>query len=60
MTSQLESDVTDVTRCPLASRSGVLTLDLQVGKEKHRTKSSDIKLSVGAQSTNPKTSCPPS
>jgi hypothetical protein len=50
--------VEDVTRCPLASRSGVLTLDFD--KEKRHTNSSDTKSSVAKLPTHPKISCPPS
>jgi hypothetical protein len=41
--------VEDVTRCQLACRTGVLTLDLRFGGEKRRTKSYDTKSSVGEQ-----------
>jgi hypothetical protein len=52
--------VVEVTRCPLASRTGVLVVDFRVCKAKRRTKSSYTKSSVAAQSTIPEIWCPPS
>jgi hypothetical protein len=56
----MSKTVEEFTRCPLASRIRVLTLDMRVGREKRGTKSSDTKSSIAAQSTNPEISCPSS
>jgi hypothetical protein len=57
MSLQTVEDV--VTHCPIARQICVLTLDLQVKKEKRRKKSYGTRSRVASQSTDPEICCPP-